>query len=456
MTALQIVERTIGNVEAEMALIGAMLCEPKVIDSVADRVDPSDFADSFLGFVYGTIVREQSLGRALNPVTLRPFLEPEQAYRDLGGWDWLAGLGSSPVTSIGASSNAAQISSLAQRRRLVDGLRETLRAAGDLEQSIESLVEMADEALTMARESGDCRGEYSAAECLQLVIDGFDRPIGGVTCGNILSIDQLIGPMQPSQFIVWAGRPGMGKSLTAQSYALGAAGKGHGVLFVSLEMSAEQLGERMAADLCYDRHRIPHDAIRFHRLDPDQKRIVCCAKDYLENLPLQIIDKPGITIAQLRSLVRRWQRKFEARGQKLELVIVDYLQRMGGKGDAYERISEISRSAKDLAKECGVAICAMAQLSRKVEERSDKRPNLADLRDSGQIEQDADAVLFFLRDEYYLKSSEPPIASEKHAEWQRLMDDCKDRIEFICAKHRHATTDSLMGEFQAAYQAVRG
>lgn len=449
-------ERPIGNIEAEMALIAAMLCEPKVVDSVADRLSQTDFADQFLGFVYGTITREHNLGRPLNPVTLRPFLEGEQGYKDLGGWQWLAGLGSASVTAIAALANAGQIAELAQRRRLMDGLRETLRAAADLEQPIEQLVEMGDEALSLARDSAETRGEYSAADCLKLVIDNFDKPVSGVKCGKIVSVDQLLGPLRPGHLVVWAGRPGMGKTATAISYALGAARQGHGVLFVSLEMPAAELGERMAADLCSDEHRIPYEAITSNRLTPDQKRTLCRAHDYLQKLPLQVVDKPGITPAQLRSITRRWQRRFAAKGQKLELIIVDYIQRMRAKGEGYERVSEISRTSKDLAKECGLAVCALAQLSRKVEERADKRPQLADLRDSGQIEQDADTVLFLLRDEYYLRLSEPPPDTERHEKWRSALEDAIGRIEFICAKRRGGTTGALKGDFLGPFQAVRG
>jgi replicative DNA helicase len=450
-------ERPVANVEAELAVISAMLCEPSVIDRVADRLKAEHFADKFLGFVYGTILREFSLGRALNPVTLRPFLEKEPAFTDLGGWDWLAGLGASSVSALAATSSASQIIDMAQRRTLIEGLRETIIAANDYEQPVEKLIERADEVISSARDSEHGRGEYSAAECVQLVIDGFDTPVHGVTCGNILSIDSLLGPMRPTHLVIGAGRPGMGKTATAVSYSLGAASRGHGVLFVSVEMGGEELGERMAADLCLE-HRIPYEKIRDRTLTPDQKREVCRAFARLKQLPLQVIDKPGVTITQLRTMVRRWARRYEARGHKLELVIVDYLQLMRAdrKMDRYEAVTEISRSLKEIAKEHGVAVFALAQLSREVEKRPSKRPQLSDLRDSGQIEQDADAVLFFLRDEYYLKDTEPPEGHEDRAKWEKLMQAAQGRIEFICAKRRNGPSGSLKGEFLYHFQAVRG
>jgi replicative DNA helicase len=457
MASLAVVENRIGNVEAEVAVIAAMLCEPGVIDRIADELRPDDFADAFLGFVYGTIIREYSLGRALNPVTLRPFLENEEGFKSLGGWPWLAGLGARPITAMAAAGNARQIRDMAQRRRLIEGLREAINSAADYETPIESLIEQADEAIASARNDGDECSEHSGADCLDAVIRGFDEPVTGVTCGNILSVDRLLGPMRPSHLVIGAGRPGMGKTATAISYALGAASKGHGVLFVSLEMGAEELGERMAADLCLH-HRIPYSDIRDRTLSNEQKREICRARDRLAEMPLQIVDRAGTTPGQLRTMVRRWGRRFAARGQKLELVIVDYLQLMRAdrKMSTYEAVSEISRSLKEIAKENELAVFALAQLSRAVEGRADKRPMLSDLRESGQIEQDADGVIFFLREEYYLRNAEPSEGHDERAQWERLMEACQGRIEFICAKRRNGQTGSLKGEFLYHFQAVRG
>jgi replicative DNA helicase len=450
-------ERPVANVEAELAVIAAMLCEPKIVDQLADNLRAEHFADLFLGFVYGTILREHSLGRTLSTVTLRPFLEREPAFAEIGGWPWLVQLGTARFTPLAAVSSARQITDLFHRRLLMDGLRETLIAAADYEQPVEKLIEQADEAISQARESERGRGEYSGADCISTVIDGFDAPLSGVTCGVILSIDQLLGPLRPKHLIIGAGRPGMGKTATAISYSLGAAQKGHGTLFLSQEMGAEDLGERMAADLCLEQ-RIPHDAIRDRKLTPDQKMQVCRARDQLAKLPLQIIDRSGVSPAQLRVMVRRWQRRFAARGMKLELVIVDYLQLMRAPGtkDRVSAVSEISQGLKEIAKEFAVTVFALCQLSRKVEERADKRPILADLRDSGQIEQDADAVLFFLRQEYYLRSADPPSDPDKRASFDKALQDATGRIEFICAKRRNGVTGSLKGEFLYHYQAVRG
>lgn len=457
MNALAVVDNRIGNVAAEVGVIASMLCEPKVVDQIADRLAAEDFSDQFLGFVYGTIVREHSLGRALNPVTIRPFIEGEQAYADLGGQGWLARLGMAPATALAATGNAAQIADFAQRRRLMDGLRETMQLAANLETPLEALVQAADDAISRARDGGDTNCEFSGAQCIKAVIDGFGQAVTGTECGIIPSMDRLLGPLRPGQFIVGAGRPGMGKTATAISYALGAAERGHGVLFISLEMSADELGERMAADLCLN-HRIPFEAIRDRTLTADQQREVCRAHERVAAMPLQVIDKAALKLAQLRTRVRRWKRRMAARGTKLELVIVDYLQllRPDRICDRIEAVGEISRTLKEIAKEHGVAVFALAQLSRAVEQRSDKRPQLSDLRESGQIEQDADAVLFFMRDEYYLRASEPLIGDPKRDEWQAKLDLCLGRIEFILAKRRNGATGRAMGDFLYHFQAVRG
>ncbi len=451
-------ETSLQNVAAEMALIGAMLCDPKIIDRTADVLSVDSFFDQFLGFIFGTLVREHSLGRSLNPITLEPFLKSDPAYEELGGRKWLFDLTSSFAITIGASNFARDIAEMAQRRRLVEGLRTAIETAKDLEVPIDRLIEQADGAVTAARPVDEEDFELSGADCVKTVIDSFDQPVRGVECHVIPSIDHLLGPMRPSQLIVGAGRPGMGKTATAISYALGAASRGHGTLFISLEMSRDQMGERMAADLCVS-HRIPYESIRDRTLTREQQREICRAHERLKEMPLEVIDRSGLTIGRLRMMVRRWVRRFAARGQKLELVIVDYLQllRADGKMDRFEAVGEISRSLKEIAKEHGIAVFALSQLSRKVEERADKRPQLADLRESGQIEQDADAVLFFLRLEYYLrKEPEPDLADEKRAEWERRLAACQGRIEFICAKRRNGTEGSRFGDFLGAYQAVRG
>jgi replicative DNA helicase len=449
----------IANIEAEAALLGALMQAPKLIDPVADKLCAADFAEPLHGRVFSAILGQYALGKLANPVTLRPFFEADEGMKEVGGPAYLAQLTGSGAAVIGAVGFAEQVKELSLRRRLVEGLQSAIEAANDCALPVPEVTELADKAISEARDGGEDRGEYSGAAALDLVIDGFDQAVTGALCGSIPSIDALLGPMRPTHLVIGAGRPGMGKTATAISYALGAAARGHGVLFVSLEMGAEQLAERMAADLCFEDHRIRYEAFRDRQLTPEQRREVVRARLRVADMPLQILDKQGLTIGRLRTLVRRWARRFEGRGQKLELVIVDYLQllRADNRMDRFEVVTEVSKALKEIAKEQGLAVFALAQLSREVERRGDKRPQLSDLRESGQIEQDADAVLFFLRHEYYLtQEGEPPADDPEHGKWQERLERCRGRIEFICAKRRNGQAGARIGQFLGSYQAVRG
>lgn len=456
MNALSMIDTALNNPEAEMAIIASLLFEASAIDVVADMLAPEDFGEQFLGHVYSLIVREQALGRPVNPITIRPFLQADPRFEEIGGNRWLAGMANSAIAIVALKSSVEQVREFAARRRLIEGLSEAVEQASDPDRDVEEAIAWADDAISSARDGGTSTGERSGADCIKSVIDAFDEPVTGVECGIIPSIDKLLGPMRPGHFVVGAGRPGMGKTATAISYALGAASEGHGVLFISLEMGAAELGERMAADMCAH-IGIPYSRIRDRSLNADQKREICRAHERMLDMPLQIVDMSGLKISKLRALVKRWKRRFAARGHKLELVIVDYLQLMrpDRKADRYEAITEISQGLKETGKEHGVAVFALSQLSRAVEQRADKRPQLSDLRESGQIEQDADAVLFFLRDEYYLRLNEPTDAAER-VEWEAALAKCRGHIEFICAKRRNGATGSLTGEFRYEYQAVRG
>jgi replicative DNA helicase len=247
----------------------------------------------------------------------------------------------------------------------------------------------------------------------------------------------------PKHLVIVAGRPSMGKSAVASSYALGAASAGHGVLFVSLEMSAEELGERIAADLCFDSAvQVPYSAITDGRVTNEQGRQIARAYERLQSIPLSIVDLASCTIAKLNAIVRRHSRRMAAQGKKLDLVIVDYLQLVRPDRHTENRtqeITQVSIGLKAIAKEHGVAVMALAQLSRSVESRADKRPIMADLRESGQIEQDADAIMFLYRPEYYLKQSEP-LETDHRPKWESMMDDARGKIEFIVAKRRRGCT----------------
>lgn len=449
----------VANVDAEAALLGAMMRERKIIDPVADRVTADDFAEALHGRIFTAILELHNHGKIANPITLKTLLADDPGMQSVGGPSYLVTIMSaSGVEVIGARDFADQVHDLAQRRKLIDGLREVVADAHRGDADVASLVSATEATLADALSKDEGSTQLSAADCVKRVLDGFNRPENGLSSG-IAPIDAGLGPLLPKQLCIVAGRPAMGKSAVASSYALGAAQRGHGVLFISLEMSAEELGERIAADLCFDSQlQVPYDAIVSGRVTEQQGLQIARAHDRLSQIPFVIVDTASCTIGKINALVRRHSRRMAAQGKKLELVIIDYLQLVRPDRPTDSRtheITQVSIGLKAIAKEHGVAVMALAQLSRGVEARADKRPIMADLRESGQIEQDADSIMFLFRPEYYLQQSQPPAHDAKYAQWQTLMESERGKIEFIIAKRRRGRTGTSEGRFYGQFQAVR-
>lgn len=454
MNALSAIEQpSLANAEAEAMLCGALMFDNRLIDGVADRLKAEDFSDPFAGHLFSLIVSERNLGHAPNPITLKPFFDAE-GYRTLCSLT-----GSDGLASMGARDTAEHIRSLARRRRLMEGLQEVLTETRNAETSLEELLSGAESVVADAADEADEGvAELTGGECIIRVLDQMQANEPGVKSG-IGSLDHTLGPIRKRNLAIVGGRPGMGKSALAISYAIGAARNGHGVLFISLEMSAEEIGERMASDLCFDTNvQVPYSAITNGKLSNDQARQVARSGEFLSTLPLTIVDIGSASLARLGGLVRRHKRRMAAKGHKLELVIVDYLQlvRPDHKTSGlYEAVTEVSRGLKALAKTHDLGVMALAQLSRDVEKRQDKRPMKSDLRDSGQIEQDADAILFLYRPEYYLRQQEPENEAER-IEWEEACQREQGKLDFIVAKRRRGPEGTAVGTFYTAFQAVRG
>ncbi len=447
------------NLEAEAALLGALMQSNALIDRIADILSPEDFAEPVHSRLFSAIVREASLGRNVTPVTLKGYFDGVGDPIDLlGGLSYLTGLTGNGNGLLAPGDMCRLIADLAQRRRMQAGLTAAALGCSDLEATMAEIVAHADAAVSVNAPSTII--ELTAGQCLDELIRSYGDDHLGVECGQIECLDQLLGPMRPKQLIIGAGRPGMGKTAVALSYAIGAAKRGHGVMYVSLEMSGPELAARMAGDMCcVGRDGVQFNAIRDGRMSDGDFRRVKAAQAELHTLPLKVIDTGSLTVGRLNMLIRRQARRMMANGQKLELVIVDYLQLLSPdtKGRSnYEAVSEVSRALKAMAKDNNVAIFALAQLSREVEKRNGNRPQLADLRDSGQIEQDADAVLFLVRQEYYLRQSEADYEGERHTEWEQALQKVAGCIDFILAKRRNGETGTTTGRFLGAYQAVRG
>lgn len=436
------------DLDLEASLLGLLMLDNHHADRAADILSPEDFAEPVYRRIYEAVIHAVSQGKAANPATLHGHF-PDQP-------GLLIHLTEAPTTWFTAPDAAQQLAELANRRRIRDGLTACAAECANLATTTADIVSHAD--TVMASKAHSTVRQATGAECLSELIDNIDRPIAGVLCQQIEGFDSLHGPIEPSQLVILAGRPGMGKTAAAVSYALGAAQSGHGVLFVSLEMNRQQLAGRMAADLCFDRQSVPYSLIRDRKLNDFQKRQVVDAYSKMQTVPFSIIDTGSLTPGRLAMIARRQDRRMRARGHKLELIVVDYLQLLrpdSGTSKPYEAASEVSKALKALALDMNVGVMALAQLSREVERRPDKRPQLADLRDSGQIEQDADSVMFLLRQEYYLDLSEPDQMDPKRLEWEAARDAVKGQIEFILAKKRNGTTGTAIGAFHGAYQAVR-
>lgn len=450
------------NLEAEAILLGRAMIENDVIDVVREILAPEDFGFDLHCRIWSAISRERDAGRHVTPIALHGYFEADPQMEQSGGFAYLARLtGNEVCLIVPAQQVAHQIKDLATRRRLRAGLMEAAGSCADIETAVPEIVSAVDAVIRAPTD--ETARQATAGECMDDLIASFDVPHAGVTSGIISSLDSLWGKLRPGSMTVLAARPGMGKTAVALTFARGAAEQGHGVMFFSHEMSGAELAGRMAADVCFDRgapNRVPYSAIRDRELGADQRRSVQQARCHVGSLSMSIVDAGSVTIGRLRAMVRGQKRRMAARGVNLGLVIVDYLQLVRPDGQmrsTYEAVSEVSRGMKALAMDEQVAVLALAQLSRSVENRVDKRPILSDLRESGQIEQDADAVLFLLRDEYYLRQNEPDAGrgSDEHASWQSALQRTEGVIEFILAKCRNGSPGTARGRFYAPFQAVR-
>lgn len=446
------------NVEAEIGLLGDLINDNRLIDLVADRLRGRDFSVSLHGRVYDAMLDQSAGGANVDAVTLSPLFHDDP--------EWARAFAVLSAASLNAGSQQRsrayfeQILMLSSRRRMVAGLQDVVHSARDLGVSREELLANADEAVAEMAEQV-VTIQASVGTYAQGVIDSFGQPVVGVRCGMIGSLDSCIGVLRPSNLVVVGGRPGMGKTSLVTSYSIGAAARGHGVLIFSLEMSADELTRRMIADMTFTpQGGVPYEDVRDGTVRKHDMQKVVEAKQRFDELPLEINETSGLTLAKLVRQARTHKRRLAARGEKLELVVVDYLQLMAHsrKGmSPYEHASEVSIGLKTFAKAENLTVMAVAQLSRDVEKRPDKRPMPSDLRDSGQIEQDADVILFVYREEEYLRRTEPEDQfGGKYEAWRTDMEAVRNKIEFLVPKRRSGPTGKAVGWFFGANSAVRG
>ena len=457
------------NVEAEAALLGALMIDNRIAEDFQMRLRPDHFFEAVHGRVYDAILRLLDRNMVANPVTLRPMFEADETMRELGGPAYLAQLTGNSAALIGARDFANQIYDLAMLRALVTVGRDMVDGALDTSHEVnpKGQIEAAEVALYKVSEEGTGEGSVKTfAQATRMAVEIAEKALnsGGGLSGITTGLDTInakIGGLHHSDLVILAGRPGMGKTALATNIAFNTARRwvrdaedgiapeksvGAKVAFFSLEMSADQLATRVLAE----NSGISSEALRMGKIGQGDFRNLARTAAELETLPLYIDDTPALTIAALRTRARRMKRR-----HGIGLIVVDYLQLLQGSGRANEgnrvqEISEISRGLKTLAKELNVPVLALSQLSRAVEQREDKRPQLADLRESGSIEQDADIVLFVYREEYYHSNREPQDPnSEAHAAWFAEGEKIFGTCELIVAKQRHGSTGKVNLKFEA-------
>jgi len=467
-----------SNLQAEQALLGALLANNKAYERVSEFLAPEHFADPIHGRIYQAIQRRVEAGQLADAVTLKAEFEHAGILEEVGGTAYLTQLLTAMVGIINAGDYGRAIHDTWLRRQLIDVGETVVNNAfgADAELDGAQQIEAAEQTLFQLAAEGGSNGGFVAFErALTDAILGAERAfrrsgtVSGLTTG-LRDLDSKMGGLHPSDLIILAGRPGMGKTALATKIAFGAAkalqaearaadpnavAKASVAIF-SLEMSSEQLATRLLSEEA----RISSDRIR--RGDIGQKdfdKFVQVSRE-IASLPIQIDDTPAITMSALRTRCRRLERT-----KGLALVVVDYLQLMrpaaGTKPEnRVLEISMITQGLKALAKEMEVPVIALSQLSRQVENREDKRPQLADLRESGSIEQDADAVMFVYRDEYYLEQKMPKeVGFEGSADkfnaamddWQQRMSKAHNRADLIIAKQRHGPTGTIPLLFEGEF-----
>ncbi|MCS6987399.1 MAG: replicative DNA helicase [Sphingomonadaceae bacterium] len=456
-----------GNIEAERALLGALLLENRLVEELPPDFDEDHFLEPLHGRIFARIRQLVDQNRIANPITLKPLLEADPALAELGGLAYLTGLTQDPAVLLAARDLARQIRDLALLRALVRVGTELVQRATDTSSDLDprAQVEAAEEALFRVASRGEVAdGTIGFAKAAGRALAMAERAmksgghLSGLTTG-LAGLNNKLGGLHASDLIVLAGRPGMGKTALATNIAFHCAWRhvleeeqgsavrnGAPVAFFSLEMSAEQLALRILAE----RSGINSEDLRTGRIAQRQFNDLARAAEELQRLPLYIDDTPALSIAGLRTRARRLKRQ-----KGVGLVVVDYLQllqgslRAGSENRVLE-ISEITRGLKTLAKELDVPVLALSQLSRAVENRPDRRPQLADLRESGTIEQDADIVLFVYREEYYHALAKPEDGSDKFPAWLEKADRIAGRAEVIVAKQRHGSTGPVPLMFDKA------
>ena len=455
------------NMEAEQALLGALLVDNSIIEAIDDGLREEHFYDPVHGRIFAAVRNLTGRGNLANPITLKSYFANDSQFAGFDVEGYLADLADGVLSLSDSPDYEREIRQCHLRRELIraaDGLISQARAA-DLDCPAETMIEEAEQRLfKLADNDQGQTGLIPFSDAIGTALriaDEAAKTAGGISGigTGLRTLDQLLGGLQKSDLIILAGRPGMGKTALGTNIAFHAATTTHSgetpqqVAFFSLEMSSEQLANRILSS----RAAVPSDKIRRGALTKDQFNNLVRAAGEIETAPFYIDDTPAISVSQIYSRARRLKRT-----KGLGLIVVDYLQLLAAPlgqkvENRVQEISSISRMLKTIAKDLNVPVLALSQLSRAVEQREDKRPVLADLRESGSIEQDADVVMFLYREEYYLSKSEPErrdtdtedTYNTRRQRWVERAERAQGRAEIIVSKQRHGPTGLISPNFIA-------
>jgi replicative DNA helicase len=447
-----------NNIEAEQAVIGSILVSNDIFDEISTIISSINFYDPMHQKIYEAIESLVYKGMLANPITLKNYFEDEKD--DLNVPEYLVKITKFSTTVRQAIEYSKIIYDMFVRRELIKISEQTIDSAklNELDTNGQTIIENSERLLFDLAEKGSFNSslvkfDEAMKQTIEMASAAYKNEEGivGVPTG-LRDLDDKLGGLHQSDLIIIAGRPSMGKTSLATNIAFNAAqklqesGKKSSIAFFSLEMSSEQLSTRIISEQA----RISSNDIRRGRISDEQFDKFLETSKNIAELPLYIDETPAISIAAMSNRARRIKRLFG-----LDMIVVDYIQLMRGttynKDGRVQEISQITQGLKAIAKELGVPVVALSQLSRQVEQRDDHKPQLADLRESGSIEQDADVVMFVYREGYYLQRKEPREATIEHAEWQAKMNEVAHLAQIIIGKQRHGPIGNVTLEFEERF-----
>ncbi len=447
-----------NNIEAEQAVIGSILVSNDIFDEINTIISSINFYDPMHQKIFEAIENLIYKGMLANPITLKNYFKEEKD--DINVPEYLVKITKFSTSVRQALEYSKIIYDMFVRRELIKISEQTIDSAkiNDLDTNGQSIIESSEKLLFDLAEKGSFNSslvkfDVAMKQTIEMASAAFKNEEGivGVPTG-LRDLDDKLGGLHQSDLIIIAGRPSMGKTSLATNIAFNAAqklqdsGKKSSIAFFSLEMSSEQLSTRIISEQA----RISSNDIRRGRISDDQFDKFLETSKNISELPLYIDETPAISIAALSNRARRIKRLFG-----LDMIVVDYIQLMRGttfnKDGRVQEISQITQGLKAIAKELSVPVVALSQLSRQVEQRDDHKPQLADLRESGSIEQDADVVMFVYREGYYLQRKEPREATVEHAEWQAKMNEVAHLAQIIIGKQRHGPIGNITLEFEERF-----